>query len=140
MKECEQVEKAKQRIAAERTHMISAQFRPPAVMSSTSLPGTSPTMGAGPAIVNSSANNRQQVMTGSPSQPFISGYGNNQQIHPQFMPRQQMYGIGPRVPFSGLQQSSSAAPNVMFNAAANAQPALSNPMLRPVSGTSSDLG
>ncbi|GMP79480.1 hypothetical protein CsSME_00035005 [Camellia sinensis var. sinensis] len=140
MKECEQVEKAKQRIAAERTHMISAQFRPPAVMSSTSLPATSPTMGAGPAIVNSSANNRQQVMTGSPSQPFISGYGNNQQIHPQFMPHQQMYGIGPRVPFSGLQQSSSAAPNVMFNAAANAQPALSNPMLRPVSGTSSGLG
>ncbi|KAA8546431.1 hypothetical protein F0562_002830 [Nyssa sinensis] len=136
MKECEQVERVRQRIAAERTRMMSTQFGAAGVASSISLPGV------GPAIVNSTSNNRQQVISGSPSQPFISGYGNNQPIHPHtsFMPRQQVYGLGPRLPLSTINPSSSASPNVMFNAAANAQSAVSNPMLRPVSGTSSGLG
>ncbi|CAL5386918.1 unnamed protein product [Camellia sinensis] len=135
MKECEQVERARQRIAAERTRMTSAQFGPAAVTSSTSLPGI-----VGPSMVNNTANNRQPVIAGTSSQPFISGYGNNQPIHPQFMARQQMYGLGPRLPLSALHPSSSAAPNAMFNAATNAQPTLNHSMLRPVSGTSSGLG
>ncbi|KAI8015857.1 SWI/SNF complex subunit SWI3C [Camellia lanceoleosa] len=135
MKECEQVERARQRIAAERTRITSAQFGPAAVTSSTSLPGI-----VGPSMVNNTANNRQPVIAGTSSQPFISGYGNNQPIHPQFMARQQMYGLGPRLPLSALHPSSSAAPNAMFNAATNAQPTLNHPMLRPVSGTSSGLG
>uniref|UniRef100_A0A5B7A1I3 Putative SWI/SNF complex subunit SWI3C isoform X1 n=1 Tax=Davidia involucrata TaxID=16924 RepID=A0A5B7A1I3_DAVIN len=136
MKECEQVERARQRIAAERTRMMSTQFGAAGVASSISLPGV------GPAMVNSTGTNRQQVISGSPSQPFISGYGNNQPIHPHmsFMPRQPMYGLGPRLPLSTINPSSSATPNVMFNAAASAQSAVSNPMLRPVSGTSSGLG
>ncbi|THG08319.1 hypothetical protein TEA_015422 [Camellia sinensis var. sinensis] len=134
MKECEQVERARQRIAAERTRMTSAQFGPAAVTSSTSLPGI-----VNPSMVNNTANNRQPVIAGTSSQPFISGYGNNQPIHPQFMARQQMYGLGPRLPLSALHPSSSAAPNAMFNAATNAQPTLNHSMLRPVSGTSSGL-
>ncbi|KAA8538424.1 hypothetical protein F0562_028030 [Nyssa sinensis] len=129
MKECEQVERARLRIAAERARMISTQFGTAGVASSMSLPGV------GPAMVNSTGTNRQQVVSGSPSQPFISGYGNNQPIHPHmsFMPRQPIYGLGPRQPLSSINSSSSAPPNVTFNAAANAQSALSNQMLRPVS-------
>ncbi|KAL6962181.1 hypothetical protein U1Q18_037137 [Sarracenia purpurea var. burkii] len=124
MKECEQVERARQRIVAERTRMISAQIAPSGATSSVNLPGVGPTM------VSNTINNRQPIITGSPSQPFISGYGNNQPIHPQLMARQQMYGLGPRLPLSTLNPSSSAT---------NAQPTLNRPMMRPVSGTSSGL-
>ncbi|XAR55554.1 hypothetical protein NMG60_11035656 [Bertholletia excelsa] len=141
MKECEQVERARQRIAAERSRMMSAQFGQTAAVAS---PMNPPGSGPPNPMVHSSANNRpQQVNTASPSQPFIPpGYANNQPIHPQFVPRQSMYGLGPRLPLSALHPSSSssasASPNTMFNnAAPNSQPALSNPMLRPVSGASS---
>ncbi|PSS00134.1 SWI/SNF complex subunit SWI3C like [Actinidia chinensis var. chinensis] len=134
MKECEQVERARQRIATEWTRMMPTQIGPAGASSTTNLPGV------GPSMVNNAANNRQPIITGSPSQPFIPGYGNNQQMHPQFMARQPMYGLGPRLPLSALHPSSSATPNVMFNAAANAQPALNHPMLKNASGASSGLG
>ena len=134
MKECEQVERARQRIATEWTRMMPTQIGPAGATSSMNLPGV------GPSMVNNAANNRQPIITGSPSQPFIPGYGNNQQMHPQFMARQPMYGLGPRLPLSALHPSSSAMPNVMFNAAANAQPALNHPMLKNASGASSGLG
>ncbi|XP_059631785.1 SWI/SNF complex subunit SWI3C isoform X2 [Cornus florida] len=138
MKECEQVERARQRIAAERIRMISTQYGPAGVTPSTSLPGV------GPAMVNSSGSNRQQVISGSPSpsQPFVSGYGNNQSIHPRmpFMSQRPMYGIGPRLPLSALHPSSSAPPNVMFDAAASAQPVPNHLMSRPVPGTSPGPG
>lgn len=133
MKECEQVERARQRIANERTRVASAQMGPAGGTSSMNLPG--------PSMVNNSSNNTQPIITGSPSQPFISGFGSNQQMHPQFMARQQMYGLGPRLPLSALHPSTSAAPNVMFNSVANAQPSsLSHPMLKNASGASSGLG
>ncbi|KAE9445657.1 hypothetical protein C3L33_22444, partial [Rhododendron williamsianum] len=135
MKECEQVEKARQRIANERTRTVSAQMGPAGVSSSMNPPGV------GPSMVTNSLNNRQPIITGSPSQPFISGFGSNQQMHPQFMARQQMYGLGPRLPLSALHPSTSLAPNVLFNAVANAQPSsVSHPMLKNVSGASSSLG
>ncbi|XVF36962.1 hypothetical protein REPUB_Repub19eG0103800 [Reevesia pubescens] len=136
MKECEQVEKTRQRFAAERARIVSARFGPAGVTSQISLPGVSS------PIVNNIGNNRQQVMSASPSQPSISGYGSNQ-VHPHmpFMPRQPMFTMGPRMPLTAMQQgSTSAPPNVMFNSPGNAQPTLNHPLMRSVTGTSSGLG
>ncbi|GLT84964.1 hypothetical protein SLE2022_031690 [Rubroshorea leprosula] len=133
MKECEQVEKTRQRFAAERARIISAGFRSPGVASQMSVPGLAP------AVVNNNiGNSRQQVISSPPSQPSISGYGSNQQVHPHmpFMPRQTMFPMGPRVPLTAMQASTSA-PNVMINSPGNAQPNVSHPLMRSVSGTSS---
>ncbi|GMI90584.1 SWITCH/sucrose nonfermenting 3C [Hibiscus trionum] len=137
MKECEQVEKTRQRFAAERARIMSARFGPAGVTSQTSLPGIS-----SPMVNNNISNNRQQVMSASPSPPSISGYANNQPVHPQmpFMQRQSMFPMGPRMPPTAMQASTSAAPNVMFNSSGNAQPTLNHPLMRSVSGAGSGLG
>ncbi|XVE60294.1 hypothetical protein DITRI_Ditri05aG0117200 [Diplodiscus trichospermus] len=140
MKECEQVEKARQRFAAERARIVSARFGPAAVTSQMSLPAV-----ASPMVNNNVGNNRQQVMSASPSQPSISGYGSNQPGHPHmpFMPRQPMFPMGPRLPLTAMQASTSgsAPPNVMFNSLGNTQPTVNHhPLMRSVSGTSSGLG
>ena len=137
MKECEQVEKARQRFAAERARIISARFGPAGVTPQMSLPGV-----ASPTVNNNIGNNRQQVMSASPSQPSISGYASNQPVHPHmpFMPRQPMFPMGPRLPLTAMQASTSAPPNVMFNSPGNTQPTLNHPLMRSVSGTSSGLG
>ncbi|XWS15153.1 hypothetical protein CRYUN_Cryun35bG0069800 [Craigia yunnanensis] len=137
MKDCEQVEKARQRFAAERARIISARFGPAGVTSQMSLPGV-----ASPMVNNNIGNNRQQVMSASPSQPSISGYASNQPVNPHmpFMPRQQMFPMGPRVPLTDMQASTSAPPNVMFNSPGSAQSTINHPLMRSVSGTSSGLG
>ncbi|XVE55293.1 hypothetical protein DITRI_Ditri03aG0147300 [Diplodiscus trichospermus] len=137
MKECEQVEKARLRFATERARIVSARFGPGGATSQMSLPGV-----ASPMVNNNIGNNRQQVMSGSPSQPSISGYASNQpvQSHMPFMPRQPMFPMGPRLPLTTMQASTSAPPNVMFNPPGNAQPALNQPLMRSVSGSSSGLG
>lgn len=138
MKECEQVERARQRFAAERARIISTRFGPTGVTSPMNLPGVAPAL-----VSNNTGNNRQQIISASPSQPSISGYGNNQQMHPHmsFMPRQPMFSFGPRLPLAAIQPSSSTpSPNAMFNNSGNSQPTLNHPMMRPVSGTSSGLG
>lgn len=134
MRECEQMERTRQRIAAERGLMMSAQFGPAGVPRPTGLPGV---------VNNASGNSRQQIP--GPQQPFISGYGNNQPIHPHMSLMQQqqqqqqgMYGLGPRLPLSAIHPSTSAS-NAMYNQTPNSQPSLSHPMLRPVSGTKSGL-
>lgn len=138
MKECEQVERTRQRFVAERARIISTRFAPTGVTTPMNLPGAAPAL-----VNNNTGNNRQQIMSTPPSQPSSSGYGNNQQMHPHmsFMPRQPMFSFGPRLPLAAIQPSSSApSPNAMFNNAGNSQPTLNHPMMRPVSGTSSGLG
>ncbi|KAJ4700720.1 SWI/SNF complex subunit SWI3C-like [Melia azedarach] len=136
MRECEQVEKTRQRFVTERARIVSARFGPAGVPSQMSLPGVTPTM-----VNNNMGNNRPPMMSASPSQPSISGYGTNQPVHPhmQFRPQQQMFPLGPRMPLPSLQASSSAPSNVMFNNP-GPQPPLNHPLLRSVSGTSSGLG
>lgn len=116
IKECEQLEKARQRVSTERALMLTSQFgatRPSALQQA----------GVGPSMVNNNhpGPSRQQV-SGSPSQPFITGFPTNQPMHPQ-MTQQPMFGLGPRLPLSAINPSSSS-------------PA-SHPMLRPVSGSRS---
>lgn len=135
MKECEQVERAKQRFAAERSRIISARF---------GNAGTTPPMnvsGVGPSMT-SNGNIRQQMISASSSQPSISGYGNNQPVHPHmsFASRPSMFGLGQRLPLSMIQQSQSASSTGMFNAPNNVPPTSSHPLLRSVSGTNSGLG
>ncbi|XP_047980414.1 SWI/SNF complex subunit SWI3C-like isoform X1 [Salvia hispanica] len=144
MRECEQMERTRQRIAAERGLMMSGQFGSAGVQRPMGLPVVS-----NAAMNNSAGNSRQQHVQGS-HQPFVSGYGNTQPIHPHMSLMQQqqqqhqqqqqgMYGLGPRLPLSAIHPSSSA-PNAMFNLASNSQPSLGHPMLRPLSGTKSGLG
>ncbi|XP_060673368.1 SWI/SNF complex subunit SWI3C isoform X2 [Ziziphus jujuba] len=138
MKECEQVERTRQRIIAERGRILSTRVGSSGGTSTVNLPGVGPSM-----VNNNTGNSRQQIMSASPSQPSISGYSNNQTIQPQvspFMPRQSMFGLGPRLPLAAIQSSSSNPTNVMFNASGNTQPTHNHPMLRPVHGTSSGLG
>ncbi|CAI9787051.1 unnamed protein product [Fraxinus pennsylvanica] len=126
MRECEQLERTRQRLAAERGLMMSSQF---------GSTGGSRAMGhpVGSAITNNNLGNRQQVISGS-QQPFVSGYGNNQPVHPRMPLMQQgMSDLGPQLPLSAIRPSSST-PNALFNPG-NSQPSLSHPMLRPVSGT-----
>ncbi|KAI3672773.1 hypothetical protein L6452_38872 [Arctium lappa] len=113
IKECEQLERARQRVSAERGLLLSSQFGPGGVVRPTGLPGV------GPSMVNNTAagSSRQQVVSGSSPQPFISGFPSN---HPQ----QPMFGLGPRLPLSAINSSSSSA-------------ASPHPMLRPVSGSRS---
>lgn len=136
MKECEQVEKTRQRMIAERTRLISTRFGPAGVTPPINLAGVGPSMAN-----NNTGNNRQQIMSPSASQPSVSGYSNNQPVHSHmpFMPQQSMLGLGARMPLSSIQASSSA-PNAMFNSSGTGRPTLNHPMLRPVPGTSSGLG
>ncbi|XP_027362706.1 SWI/SNF complex subunit SWI3C isoform X2 [Abrus precatorius] len=135
MKECEQMERTKQRFAGERSRIISARL---------GNTGATPSMnasGVGPSMA-SNGNNRQQMISASSSQPSISGYGNNQPVHPHmsFAPRPSMFGLGQRLPLSMIQQSQSASSSAMFNAPSNVQSTTNHPLLRPVSGTNSGLG
>jgi SWI/SNF related-matrix-associated actin-dependent regulator of chromatin subfamily C len=147
MRECEQVEKTRQRFAAERIRMLSTRITPAGVASQMNQAGVAPSM-----VNNNVGNSRQQVMPSSSSQPSISGYGssnpahphNNQQVHSHmsYMQRgqpQPMFPLGPRLPVAAIQPSSPAPSSVMYNASGNSQPNL-NQMLRSVSGPSSGLG
>ncbi|MBA0765086.1 hypothetical protein Gotri_014344 [Gossypium trilobum] len=136
MKECDQVEKTRQRFAAERARIVSTRFSPVGVTSQMSLPGVASSMAN-----NNISNNRQQVISTSPSQPqpSVSGYGGNQPVNPHvpFMQRQPMFPMGPRLPLTAMQASTSGSPNVMFNSPGNTQPTINHPLMRSASGTSS---
>ncbi|GMI78391.1 SWITCH/sucrose nonfermenting 3C [Hibiscus trionum] len=134
MKECEQVEKTRQRFAAERARIVATRFVPTGATSQMSQTGVS-----SPMANNHISNNRQHVMSTSPSQPSISGYGNNQPVHPHmsFMQRQQMFPMGPRLPLTAMQAPTSASANATSNSPGNTQPTINHPLMRSVSGTSS---
>lgn len=139
MKECDQVERTRQRLAAERARVLSSRFGPAGTSGLSNISGANPS-----SIVNSNtSNNRQQGFSASPPQPSVSGLSSSQPLHPHmsFMQRQSMFPLGPRLPLSAINPSSSAPPsNVMFNSPGSAQPTLNHPMLRSVSGTNSSLG
>jgi len=117
LKECEQVERVRQRISADRARMRSA------LLGSTGMPGSSSTMPSNPASMSP----RPVGVPGSmpqTSMPAAAAYANNMQGHGQAqmpqMPfmhqRPQMLSFGPRLPLSAIQtQPSPQASNIMFN-------------------------
>ncbi|KAL5982772.1 hypothetical protein ACLOJK_016848 [Asimina triloba] len=133
MKECEQVERTRQRLSAERARVISTRFGSGA---SSSQPGA---VGA-----NSSSNTNIRQPVGMPApatQAGISAYSSNQPTHPHmsFMPRQPMFSFGPRLPLSMIHPSSSSpSATVMFPSGPASAPVQTHPMLRPVSGSEVD--
>ncbi|KAF4391641.1 hypothetical protein G4B88_030792 [Cannabis sativa] len=118
--ECEQVERARERLLAQRSHCMASWMGARRVPFSLSLPAT-----AGSSLTNDTGDSRQQTMLAPPSQPSISGYNNQpQQVHPHmpFMLQQQMFALGPRLPLAAIQSPSTALPNVMYNSSGNSQP------------------
>lgn len=103
MRECEQMERTRQRIAAEKTSMRSSQF----VSSGVSLPMAPP---VGTATLNNASGNGMQQNFVS-QQPFVSGYNQPLQSH---MQQQGIYGLGQRQPPSSIQPPSSTQ-NAMSN-------------------------
>ncbi|CAE5958187.1 unnamed protein product [Arabidopsis arenosa] len=165
MKECEQVEKTRQRFSAERARMLSARFGSPGGISpqinNNNLQGMS--LSTGGNNINSlmhQQQQQQQQQASATSQPsIIPGFSNNPQVHAQmqFMARQQQqqqqaFSFGPRLPLNAIQTNagSTASPNVMFgnnqlnNPAAGAasinQPSFSHPMVRSSTGSGSGSG
>ncbi|XP_056856903.1 SWI/SNF complex subunit SWI3C-like, partial [Raphanus sativus] len=168
MKECEQVEKTRQRFAAERARMLSARFGStpgginPQANNSNNLQGMSLSTGGGGNNINTllqqQLHQQQQVSAGSSQPSMIPGFSNNPQVHAQmqFMARQQQqqqqqaFSFGPRLPLNAIQTNagSTASPNVMFgnnqvNNPAGAsinQPSFSHPMVRSSTGSGSGSG
>lgn len=135
MKECDQMEKTRQRLAAERSRLLSAWLGSGVA---TNTPGVGPS-----TVNNNNGNSRPQMAFGSPSQPSVSGYPSGQPVHQHmsFVPRPSMFGgLGQRLPLSMIQQPQSTSTNPMFKAPGNVQSSTNHPLLRPVSGTNSGLG
>ncbi|GKC05920.1 reverse transcriptase domain-containing protein [Tanacetum coccineum] len=103
IKECEQLERGRQRVTAERGLLLNPQF------------GTRPTglPGVGPSMVKNPGPSCQQVTGSSAQQPFILGFPTNQPMHPQ-MSQQSMFGLGPRLPLSAINLSSLSGVNLLY--------------------------
>ncbi|XP_066336822.1 SWI/SNF complex subunit SWI3C homolog isoform X1 [Miscanthus floridulus] len=143
LKECEQVERVRQRISAERVRMRSALLGP----TGSGLPGGSSTMPSNPAGMSP----RPVGVPGSmPQTSMPATYANNMQGHghPQMpqMPflhqRPQMLSFGPRLPLSAIQtQPSQQASNIMFNSGMpNSIAPNHHQLLRSSSGNNSSAG
>ncbi|XP_073099674.1 SWI/SNF complex subunit SWI3C homolog isoform X1 [Elaeis guineensis] len=130
LKECEQVERARQRLLMERVRMMSTQF----AQAGTTLPT------AAAAGMNTTAT--QPTIPASAGQANVSSeFGKNLPGHPQmsFMQRPQPSGFGLRSTLSAILPSPSASsPNVMFS---SGMPNTSNHhLLRSSSGNNSNIG
>lgn len=149
MKECEQVEKTRQRLSTERVRMMTNRFGQGA---GTTIPaaaaGPQPPPVAGAAMNTMNTNTRPPTMPASVGQANVlpATFGNNippnNHPHLQFMQRQQMYGFGPRLPLSAINPSSSApSQNMMFNSGIpNTSAPNHHPLLRSSSGNNSNAG
>ncbi|XP_047087902.1 SWI/SNF complex subunit SWI3C homolog [Lolium rigidum] len=141
LKECEQVDRARQRISAGRIQVMSGRLNPMGA----SLPnGSSRTTASNP--INMSP--RPVTMPGSTAEatrPASSANIMQGQGHPQMplLQRQpQMLSFGPRSPLSAIQtQPSAQASNIMFSSAAMPNSVTHNhQLLRSSSGNNSSLG
>ncbi|CAN6380814.1 unnamed protein product, partial [Urochloa humidicola] len=141
LKECEQVERVRQRISADRARMRSA------LLGSSGMPGSSSTMPSNPASISP----RPVGVPGSmPQASMPAAYANNMQGHghPQMpqMPfmhqRPQMLSFGPRLPLSAIQtQPSPQGSNIMFNSGMPSSVAPTHhQLLRSSSGNNSSAG
>ncbi|KAJ4766320.1 SWI/SNF complex subunit SWI3C [Rhynchospora pubera] len=147
LKECEQVDKLRQRISAERVRMMtSGRIGPP-------LTGPIPAPMSAPTGTSSLSPNPRPPppMSASMSAPNSTNPMNHahlqQLMHRQQQMQQQMLSFGPRLPLSAIHPNLSSGPeqNVVFNSGTaggvtpNHPNHPLNPMLRP-SGNNSNVG
>ncbi|XP_066340408.1 SWI/SNF complex subunit SWI3C homolog [Miscanthus floridulus] len=142
LKECEQVERVRQRISAERVRMRSALLGP----TGSGLPGGSSTMPSNPAGMSP----RPVRVPGSMLQTSMPATYANMQGHghpqmPQMLflhQRPQMLSFGPRLPLSAIQtQPSPQASKIMFNSGVpNSIAPNHHQLLRSSSGNNSSAG
>ncbi|EPS59882.1 chromatin remodeling complex subunit, partial [Genlisea aurea] len=124
MRECEQMERTRQRIGSERALIISSKLGSAAAGSSSSRSS----LGA-PNPRQQQQQQQQQHFGPTAYDVSLMQLQQQQQQQGGMM----MYGVGPRLPLSTILPSSSSNP--MFNNS----PA-SHSMMRPLSGTKSGLG
>ncbi|WOL11845.1 hypothetical protein Cni_G20609 [Canna indica] len=138
LKECEQAERMRQRLSAERVRMMSTRFGSatnnlaPAAGAATAVPPAANAMAGQPAV---------SPMVGQPNMP--AAYSNNLPGHRQMplLQRQQMFGFGPRLPLSAIHPAPASSQNVVFNSGmANSSTPNHHPLLRSSSGNSQNMG
>ncbi|XP_015697964.1 SWI/SNF complex subunit SWI3C isoform X2 [Oryza brachyantha] len=144
LKECEQVERIRQRIASDRVRIMSTRLGSPG----NSLPGGSSTMSSNPMSISP----RPMGVPGSmPQSSMPAAFANNMQGHGhpqaqmaflQQQQRQQMLSFGPRLPLSAIQtQPSPQTSNIMFNSGMpNSVTPNHHQLLRSSSGNNSSVG
>lgn len=131
MKECEQVERTRQRLSAERVRISSTRFGQAAVAPDAAIAAAG------------NSNIRPPVISSPIGQASIpSGYGSNPQSHPHmpFMPRQTVFPFAPRLPLSAIHPSSPSTTNVMLSSGTVNAPSNHHPLLRPMPGNNTNIG
>ncbi|KAF8658134.1 hypothetical protein HU200_059602 [Digitaria exilis] len=142
LKESERFELMRQQLAAQRARILSTRLP----STGGTLPGGGSSMASNP--MNQGASLRPPMIQGSmPQSSMPAMYANNMQGHPQMaallQQRQQMLSFGPRLPLSAIHPgtSSSSAPSMMFNPGMpNSGAPHHHPLLRPPSGSNSNVG
>ncbi|GLJ20492.1 hypothetical protein SUGI_0372970 [Cryptomeria japonica] len=129
LKECEQVERARQRFSADRLRFMSSHFGS----------GGSSAVAAGAVSVVPAMNNRPAI---PPTLPSASHSGFGPTTHPAmpFMTRPSMFpfgpgGVGSSVPLSAMQSFSGGSPGSIMMGSSASNSNVAHNMLRPVTGT-----
>jgi SWI/SNF related-matrix-associated actin-dependent regulator of chromatin subfamily C len=146
LKECEQMDKLRQRIYAERVRMMTTGRVGPPLTGPTpaSMPAPTGTSQMNPNPRPPPANVASHNI--QPNMPPMQ-HGTNAQLQQLMHRQQQMLSFGPRLPLSAIHPNLNAGPaqNVVFNSvtaggvAPNHPNHPLNPMLRP-SGNNSNVG
>ena len=119
MKECDQAERTRQRLAVERARLSSSRFTSDSANDQRNRPGAL----ASPAI----------GQTGGAAAFYGGTPANLPQISAFLARQQQAFPMGPRLPLSAIHSSSSSSSPAM-NAMAGAPPSNHFPHLRPLPG------
>ncbi|CAL9186844.1 unnamed protein product [Musa hybrid cultivar] len=133
LKECEQAERMRQRLSAERVRMMSTRIG----STTNNIPSSAGATTTAPAAVN--ANSGQPAVSplvGQVNMPQAA-YDNNLPGHHQMplVQRQQMFAFGPRLPLSAIHPAPGSSQNVVFNSGiANSSAPNPHPSLRSASG------
>uniref|UniRef100_A0A0D6QTX4 Uncharacterized protein n=1 Tax=Araucaria cunninghamii TaxID=56994 RepID=A0A0D6QTX4_ARACU len=128
-KECEQVERLRQRYSTDRIRLMSSHFNS----------GGSSAIAGGPVAAVSAMNNRPVIQ---PSVPSASHPAYGPTTHPamSFITRPSMFsfgpgGVGSSVPLSAMQSLPGGAPGPIMMGSSAANSNITHNMLRPVTGT-----
>ncbi|KAK8958821.1 SWI/SNF complex subunit SWI3C [Platanthera guangdongensis] len=136
LKECEQVERTRQRYSADRVRIMSACFAP---LGSTTRAASSIPPAGSLAASTGSANLRPAVIPVTGGQ--APAFGNNlPHPHSQFIQQQQLFSFGPRLPLSAIHPASSGSAQGMNFNSGMANTTNHQPLLRSSSGNNSNIG